>query len=115
MNKHSVKALTAAQLQGYQADGLLEVLDLPLGGLVYVVTPDYPEIILEMRVDAANISPFYGTTYSLYTWIDGEKYALDVKMPRGMVWRTFEQALKENPTHRLLHFLDRSPAYYFSV
>ena len=111
MNKRDLQALTPAQLQGYRDEGLLEILDLPLAGLAYVVTPDYPGRVLEMRVDAAMLSPFYGSTYSLYTWIDGARYSLDVKMPRGMVWPTLAQALKNHPDHTLLHFTDTPPYY----
>lgn len=115
MNKASLKALTLDQLQNYREAGLMEILDLPLGGRVYIITPDFPGMILEMCVESVNLSPFYGSTYSLYSWIDGKKYSIDIKMPRGMVWLTLAQALKAYPDHRLLHFMGRDPSYYLSL
>nr|WP_325300347.1 hypothetical protein [uncultured Dysosmobacter sp.] len=106
MNKYDVRQLTAEQLEAYRDAGLLEVLDLPLDGMAYAVLPN-TEHVVEMKVDAVYMSPYKGVTYSLYTWLGADKYALDVTKPYGMVWPTLAEALQYCPDHTLIPFSDR--------
>lgn len=110
MNKYDVADLTAEQLASLRDRGLVEVMDLPVSGLAYVLSPDYPDKILQMRVKMAFVDPLYGTEYILSTWaVDAVEYSMSIRKPRGMAWVSLEALRADLPYAHALELIPYQP------